>query len=187
MEVGKSWLPPSPSTRNSWPSLGPNGSCGEQGGLAEWWLAQVTAETLCMCMSPPARDPAAPFLSCLTGRGLWGASRQLLLGATDGRGPQASLLCLLPSPSLSRPLCLQRKVECPQESGCSHGSLGPGGRAQPPLPGVRWLVDRGARGASPDHPAVLGCSVPASAAAPLDPEASGEWSSLCPGSGQWGM
>lgn len=136
---------------------------------------------------PPHVILLPPSSAASLGRGLRGASRRLLLGAMDGGGPQASLLSLLPSPFLPRPLCLQRKVECPQESGCSHGSLGPGGRAQPPLPGVRWLVHRGARGASPDYPAVLGCSIPASAAAPLDPEASGEWSSLCPGSGQWGM
>lgn len=116
------------------------------------------------------------------GMGLWGASSRLLLGATDRGGPQAGLLKLLPSLSLPRPLCFQRKVKCPWESGCSHGSLGPGERAQPPLPGARRLVDwraggqARARGASLDHPAVLG-----------RPEAPGEWRSLCPGSSQWGM
>lgn len=102
-------LPP----RTAGAAWGPMVHVGSRVGWQNGGWARGTAKTLYVRVPSRTRPccplPQPPHL----GMGLWGTSRQLLLGAMDRGGSQTGLLKLLPSPSLPGPCVCKGRSSVP--------------------------------------------------------------------------
>lgn len=134
--------------------------------MAEWWLTQVMAETLCMCMSPPARDPATPFLSCLTGKGSAGGITPAAAGGhgwgrPPGKPAQPAALPLSPQAlvfakegRVSPGVWLQSRIIRARRAGTASSARG----AVAGAPGSSGSQPRLPRCPRMQHPSQCGCT-----------------------------